>query len=79
VQLGPKMAIFEPQQDGQTLTKFKNILSGVYWDQYQGFKTPVFWLNVFFQKATPPYWARYLLGLSKSWFHVQNSAEIIFR
>jgi hypothetical protein len=34
------MAIFEPQQEGQTLTKFKNILHGVYWDQFQGFKEP---------------------------------------
>jgi hypothetical protein len=41
---------------GQTLTKFKNIFYGVYWDQYQGFKTPAFWLNVFFQKAAPPYY-----------------------
>jgi hypothetical protein len=39
---------------GQTLTKFKNIFYGVYWDQYQGLKTPVFWLNVFFQKAASP-------------------------
>jgi hypothetical protein len=54
VQLGPKMAIFLLGR-GQTLTKFKNILHGVYWDQYQGFKTPAFWLNVFFQKAAPPY------------------------
>jgi hypothetical protein len=30
VQLGPKMAIFELQQEGQTLTKFKNILYGFY-------------------------------------------------
>jgi hypothetical protein len=54
VQLGPKLAIFEPQQEGQTLTKFKNILYGIYWDQYQGFKTPAFWQNVFYQKAAPP-------------------------
>jgi hypothetical protein len=26
----------------------------VYWDQYQGFKTPAFWLNVLFQKVAPP-------------------------
>jgi hypothetical protein len=42
-------------RSGQTLNKFKNIFYGVYWDQYQGFKTPAFWLNVFFQKAAPPY------------------------
>jgi hypothetical protein len=30
------------------------MVSTVYWDQYQGFKTSAFWLNVFFQKAAPP-------------------------
>jgi hypothetical protein len=48
-------ALLSPNRRGQNLTKFKNILYGVYWNQYQGFKTPAFWLNVFFQKAAPPY------------------------
>jgi hypothetical protein len=39
---------------GQTLTKFKNILYGVYWVHYQGFKAPAFWINELFQKAAPP-------------------------
>jgi hypothetical protein len=40
------------------LTKFVNILYGVYWDQYQGFKRPAFWLNEFFQKTAPRYCRR---------------------
>jgi hypothetical protein len=39
-------------------------LYGVYWDQYQGFKTPAFWLNVFFQKAAPPLYTSLRLQLS---------------
>jgi hypothetical protein len=54
--LAQKWPFSSPNRRGQTLIKFKNILYGVYWDQYQGFKAPAFWLNVLFQKATPPYW-----------------------
>jgi hypothetical protein len=44
--LAQKWSFWSPNGRGQPLTKFKNILYGVYWDQYQGFKTPAFWLNV---------------------------------
>jgi hypothetical protein len=55
VQLGQKIATFEPQQEGPNLDQIQNILYGVYWDKYQGFKTLPFWKNVLFQKAAPPY------------------------
>jgi hypothetical protein len=52
--LAQKWPFSSPSRRGQTLTKFKNILYGVYWNLYQGFKTPAFCLNEFFQKAAPP-------------------------
>jgi hypothetical protein len=61
MQLGPKMAIFEPQQEGSNLDQIQKYFVWcigywymVYWDQYQGFKTPAFWLNVFFKKPLHP-------------------------
>jgi hypothetical protein len=50
--LAQKWQFSSPNRRGQTLTKLKNILYGVYWDQYKGlFETPAFWLNVFFSKS----------------------------
>jgi hypothetical protein len=43
------MAIFEPQQEGSNLDQIQKYF--VWWDQYQGFETPLFWLNVFFSKS----------------------------
>jgi hypothetical protein len=54
-QLGTKMAIFKPQQEGSNLDQIqKYFIYDIYWDQYQGLRTPMFWLNVLFQKAAPP-------------------------
>jgi hypothetical protein len=47
------MAILEPQKEG-ALDQIQKYFYGVYWDQYQNFKTLAFWLNVLFQKAAPP-------------------------
>jgi hypothetical protein len=44
--LAQKWPFSSPNRRGQTLTKFKNILYGVYWDQYQDskiFATYCFW------------------------------------
>jgi hypothetical protein len=51
----PKNGHFRAQQEGSNLDQIQKYLFGVYWDQYQGFKTPAFWLNVMlFQKIAPP-------------------------
>jgi hypothetical protein len=52
--LAQKWQFSSPNKRSQTLIKFKNVLYGVYWDQYQGVKTPVLWLNVLFQNRSTP-------------------------
>jgi hypothetical protein len=49
----PKIGHFRAQE-GFNLDQIKKKMYGVYWNQYQGFKAPAFWLNVLFQNVAPP-------------------------
>jgi hypothetical protein len=45
-----------PQQEGTNLDQIQKYFVW-YWDQYQGFKAPAFWLTDFFQKSASPYYS----------------------
>jgi hypothetical protein len=56
-QLGSKMAIFEPQQEGLSLDQIQKYFEWPLLRPIPSFKTPAFWLNVLFQKSSDyKYW-----------------------